>query len=295
MKEEKVKEYVKTQLEYDYKSDIHPTNTQAMVHISHNKTVNAVKRFSRLNKVHLLDIGCGWGDFSEKLDPYIEDYIGVDPSIIELERFVKKKKDNRFLIRGFGENLDFIKDNSRNLILLNSVLDHCYDWQKTLGNCYRILSSNGYLIIAMENADKLPVRLKKIFGIHAEHHGHLSYLTGEDLESNLSNNYYLLERNTSGFLFGFHYLTKLIPIPVKILVFINKIFDAVAKLIFPFSGHMLFYVIKSNKNDEKMNFKNPFRCPSCSNEITFGNKECSNCKFKFDFISDNILDTTIKN
>jgi len=47
MNDNKVKKYVATQLEYDYKTDIHPTNTQAMVYIAHRLVINTVKEFSK--------------------------------------------------------------------------------------------------------------------------------------------------------------------------------------------------------------------------------------------------------
>lgn len=293
MNDNKIKEYVTTQLEYDYKTDVHPTNTQAMVKISHDMIIKTVKEFAQKTTVHILDIGCGWGDFSNKLDPYIEDYIGVEPSIIELERFQKDgKTHNRYLVRGFGEYLDFINDNSRNIILLNSVLDHCYDWKKVIENCKRILAPNGLIIIAMENSNKLPLKVKKILGFDVKHKDHLVYFSEKDLLEIFDNGFKMIKKRTSGFLFGFHTITKYLPVPKSIMIAINKVSDKSFNLFIPNSGHMLFNVFVSDKaNNIVNNITCPFNCPSCEKSLNFGIKDCQKCGFSFDYRHSNILDS----
>jgi ubiquinone/menaquinone biosynthesis C-methylase UbiE len=286
------REYIKTQLEYDNKTDIISTNSQAMVKISHDLIIKTAKEFAKKNKVYLLDIGCGWGDFSNKLNPYIEDYIGVEPSFIELDRFIKSSKcDNRYLVRGFGEFLDFIKDNSRNVILLNSVLDHCYDWAKAIENCIRILSPGGIIIVAMENSEKIPSKLRRFLKIKVIHHGHLSFLSGADLEKIFQSNFQLIKKKTIGFLFGFDYLTKRIPISSKIMLMLNNVTNKIFQIVLPNSGHLLFYVFVSNqKNVFDSNFDKPFICPSCKNDLQFGMYECSNCKLNIEYLNSRTMD-----
>ncbi|HXE43269.1 MAG TPA: class I SAM-dependent methyltransferase, partial [Candidatus Baltobacteraceae bacterium] len=149
-------EYLRSQLRYDHRDELPPPNTLAVHQIQHQLIFNAVKNYAATNEVHMLDIGCGWGDFSNELDPFIKTYVGIEPSPIELTRFTRRP--NRFLVRGVGENMDFLKDHSRNFILLNSVLDHCFDWRETWKNCMRVLAPGGLLVISMENSQKLIVR-----------------------------------------------------------------------------------------------------------------------------------------
>lgn len=292
MFDDKVKKYIKTQLEYDNTADVIPTNTQAMVKISHDLIVNTVKEFAKKTKVYFLDIGCGWGDFSNKLDQYIEDYIGVEPSIIELERFVKGCNiHNRYLIRGFGEYLDFIEDNSRNVILLNSVLDHCFDWGKTIKNCIRILAPGGLIIIAMENSEKITIRFKKKLKINVIHHNHLSHLCGGDLEKIFQSGFEIIEKKTTGFLFGFHYLTKLIPLPLGMMIFSNKLANKIFQNIFPGSGHLLYYVFLSKEESSvKNNMQSPFVCPLCRKHFIYGMTKCTQCDLDVSYLNPMTID-----
>lgn len=295
MNTNKTMEYVKTQLEYDNKDDVISNNTKAMVKISHDMVVKTVKEFARKTNVNILDIGCGWGDFSNQLDPYIGDYIGVEPSMIELKRFLDNgKTHNRYLVRGFGEYLDFIADNSRNVILLNSVLDHCYDWKKTVHNCKRILAPNGLVIVAMENSKKIPIRLREFFGMNVIHHGHLSYLSGDDLEKLFSPEFRILEKKSTGFLFGFDSITKHIALPLKLMIVMNQITNILFQTIFPNSGHLLYYVFlndnKENKNGVN-NFINPFQCPKCYTHFKFGEKQCPSCRNGIFYLSGSVLNS----
>jgi len=293
MLDNKTIEYINSQLEYDNKLDVISTNTQAVVKISHDLIINTVKKFAKKNKVYLLDIGCGWGDFSNKLDLYIEDYIGVEPSIIELDRFIKISKcNNRSLVKGFGEYLDFIKDNSRNVILLNSVLDHCFDWNKTIENCIRILTPGGIIIVAMENSEKIPSRLKRFLKINVVHHGHLSYLSGVDLEKIFQYGFQTVEKKTTGFLFGFDYLTKRVPVSFKVMLTFNNVANKIFQNIFPNSGHLLYYVFLSNRGGLVYNyFENPFICPSCKSDLLFGMPDCSQCKLNIKYLNAKTIDS----
>src|SRR5947207_2469013 len=126
---EQQRQYFEEQLHYDHEADRLGTNTLAVHQIQHGMIRQAVEREAACGPVHFLDIGCGWGDFSNQLDSCLTDYIGVEPSAGELSQFSMKPR--RRLIHGVGENLSFLRSSSRNVILLNSVLDHCLNWRKT--------------------------------------------------------------------------------------------------------------------------------------------------------------------
>ena len=193
------KEYLRSQLQYDHNDDPPPPNTLAVHQIQHELIYSTVQEFAAKNEVHMLDVGCGWGDFSGKLDPLLKSYVGIEPSPVELGRFMRRP--NRFLVRGVGEYMDFLKDNSRNFILLNSVLDHCFDWKRAWNNCLRVLAPGGLVIISMENSQKLIVRLKEKLGRPHVHEGHLEFFGYDDTQNFLQRDFTIKEARTIGFLY----------------------------------------------------------------------------------------------
>jgi len=280
---ERIKEYFKKQIKYDYETDIHSSNTKAVIKIQHELIIEQICYFSKTHEVHFLDIGCGWGDFSNKLSDYIDTYVGIEPSFNELNRF--KKMKGRYLVSGVGEYLDYLKDNSRNVVLLNSVLDHCFDYKRTFENLKRVLCPGGLIIISMENFSKIPIEFKKILGIKIVHDGHVEAFTIDDIDILLKDNFSILKRKTIGFLFGFHKITKIIPIPVRLMYLLNKIFDMLFSKLYPLGGHILFYSALYNKRESRINLHRPLRCPKCKEGVDFYQKICENCKFEIPYLN----------
>ncbi len=278
-----VREYFQEQLKYDHDDHTPPPNTLAVHQNQHRLIIDAVRRDSESRKIYFLDIGCGWGDFSNKLDPYLTNYIGVEPSVSELRQF--RQRPARHVINGVGENLSYLRDNSRNVILLNSVLDHCVDWRRTFNNCLRVLAPGGLMIISMENEEKLPVKLKKLLHLNAQHEGHLAFFTYQGVRELLEQENFAIEKRcTIGFLYGFHHVTKILPIPVGIMRPINRCVDAVAKVLYPHGGHVLFFAGRNQrKSSAPLNFENPFQCPKCHGPWTFGEKNCTACGMQMDY------------
>jgi len=282
-------EYLRSQLRYDHHDDPPPPNTLAVHQIQHELIFRAVKNYAAKNEVHMLDIGCGWGDFSNELDPFIKTYVGIEPSPIELARF--HKRPNRFLVRGVGESMDFLKDSSRNFILLNSVLDHCYNWRETYANCLRVLAPGGLLVISMENSQKLIVKLRQLLGLKHVHEGHLEFFGVDDTRKLLEPDFEILEWQTIGFLFGMHAVTKKIPLPVAPLRLLNRAVNGFCRIAAPKGGHIFFFAaIRNGKLPEPHSFAAPFRCPQCKRDLAFGEKSCA-CGLQLPYSPEGCLDS----
>ncbi len=238
----------------------------------------------------MLDVGCGWGDFSNKLSPFLKTYVGVEPSPIELRRFTKRP--NRFLVRGVGEYLDFLKDHSRNFILLNSVLDHCYDWKRACANCLRVLAPGGLLIISMENSQKLTIRLRKALGQKYVHEGHLEFFGLDDTKKILPPDFQILEDRTIGFFFGLHAFTKRVPLPVAPLRLANRAANAFFRVVAPKGGHIFFLsAVRQGTPPGPDSYASPFRCPQCAADLPFGACTCKNCGQVFSYGDAGYLDS----
>ncbi len=282
-------EYFQTQLEYDHKEDPHPPNTQAVIQNQHRMIREAVRCEARRLPVRFLDVGCGWGDFSTQLDMDLADYVGVEPSLKELRRFARKPMHYR--VRGIGENLDFLRTSSRSIILLNSVLDHCIDWRRTFTNCKRVLCPGGILIVSMENQDKLPTRLRKLFRRKIVHEGHVTFFSFSEFQEFLREEGLEIEQSVSmGFLHGMHHVTKLVPLPVCLLRSVNRVMDAWARRILPTRGHIMFFVARKPFSEfDQAILARPFQCMECSRPIDFGMSQCPQCGSRLGYLEKDIL------
>jgi SAM-dependent methyltransferase len=283
-------DYLRSQLRYDHHNEPPPPNTLAVHQIQHGLIARAVRDYAAGHEVHMLDVGCGWGDFSNQLDPWLKTYVGVEPSPIELSRVTKRP--NRFLVRGVGEYLDFLKDQSRNFVLLNSVLDHCFDWRKTFANCLRILAPGGLLVISMENSQKLIVRLRQRLGRDHVHEGHLEFFGLDDTRKMLEPDFQITRDCTIGFLFGLHAVTKKIPLPVAPLRWANRAVNGIFRVLAPAGGHIFFIsAIRHGALPEPNCFAAPFRCPQCRRDLAFGAGSCS-CGLRLPYAPEGFLDST---
>jgi SAM-dependent methyltransferase len=282
-------EYLRSQLRYDHHDDPPPPNTLAVHQIQHELIFRAVQNYAQRHEVHMLDIGCGWGDFSNELDPFIKTYVGIEPSPIELGRF--HRRPNRDLVCGVGEYMNFLKDDSRNFILLNSVLDHCYNWRETYANCLRVLAPGGLLVISMENSQKLIVQLRHRLGREHVHEGHLEFFGMDDTKKLLHPDFEILDERTIGFLFGMHAVTKKIPLPVAPLRLLNRAVNGFFRIVGPKGGHIFFIAaIRKGSLPQKDSFAAPFRCPQCKADLMFGETACKACGLKIPYGSNGYLD-----
>jgi SAM-dependent methyltransferase len=280
-------EYLRSQLQYDHRAEVPPPNTLAVHQIQHELIFKAVQNYAARHEVHMLDIGCG--DFSNELDPFIKTYVGIEPSPIELGRF--QKKPGRFLVCGVGEHLGFLKDASRNFILLNSVLDHCYSWRETFANCLRILAPGGLLVISMENSQKLIVQLRHLLGREHVHEGHLEFFGVDDTRKMLEPDFEILDARTLGFLFGMHALTKKVPLPVAPLRLLNRAVNGLARVVAPRGGHIFFLsAIRHGTPPTTGSFAAPFRCFKCQADLVFGAPACAACGQKMPYGSNGYFD-----
>lgn len=97
-----------------------------------------LKQFLRLNKkAFTLDLGCGDGYYK----PSIPRYVGLDAALGYLKRFKGAR------VWAIGQFLPF-KNNSFDRIFMSEVLEHIWNREQVLDECYRVLKKTGILILS---------------------------------------------------------------------------------------------------------------------------------------------------
>lgn len=96
----------------------------------------------------LLDIGCGNGGFTDELEKTIAHYIGLDPALTMLHQARRGK--GFVYVGGVGEMLPF-RDNIADVVVLKTVLTHCYAPEAVMKESARTLKKGGIAIISTAN------------------------------------------------------------------------------------------------------------------------------------------------
>lgn len=109
------------------------------VYLSSRKIINYVRK---VKPKTIVDIGCGYDAILlQQLKKYSNDLTGVD---IHVNKNIKGIK---IIEKRVEKNLSFLRSNSVDLLILNSVLEHLDYPLDIMSECKRILNNNGTLIV----------------------------------------------------------------------------------------------------------------------------------------------------
>ena len=98
----------------------------------------------------VLDVGCGTGRYTEWLLEHGAEAIRFDASPQMLEHARKRVGDRAVLIlHDLNDPLDFVEDNSMDLVLATLVLDYVEDWTPVLREFRRVLRDEGTLVFSV--------------------------------------------------------------------------------------------------------------------------------------------------
>ena len=99
----------------------------------------------------VLDAGCGSGVYSEWLERHGANVIAVDvsPRMVELAK--KRLQDLDVRLHDLRDPLDFLGDDSVDLVLAPLVMDYIEDWVPVLKEFNRILVREGLFVFSMEH------------------------------------------------------------------------------------------------------------------------------------------------
>ncbi|MBI2756946.1 MAG: methyltransferase domain-containing protein [Chloroflexi bacterium] len=112
-----------------------------------DRRMQQIREFVELRGKRILDIGCGMGMYVSRLRQYSNDVYGVD---VDPEKIAEASSWLPNLKVAPGELLPF-EDNTFDVILLNEVIEHVEDDQKTIQEAYRLLVPGGHIVIYAPN------------------------------------------------------------------------------------------------------------------------------------------------
>ena len=114
-------------------------------------------------KSPVLDIGCYYGKKTAFLSKHFEEVEGCDISRTAVEKAKKANPGLRFFQCNFEhENLKLEK--KYNSIFAAEVIEHVFDTQQFLRNCFNALNKGGILFITTPNAVHFLNRFRILFG-----------------------------------------------------------------------------------------------------------------------------------
>ncbi len=191
---------------WDPQGKFKPLHKFNPIRISYIKE-NIIKSFklnyqkNPLNKIKILDIGCGGGLLAEPMSRLGADVTGIDASFKNIEVAKLHSKKNNLKIRYLCSSPEKLKIKTKFDVILNmEIIEHVEDVNFFLKSCSKLLKKNGLMFVATLNKT-LKSYLFAIIG--AEYilrwlpigtHEWEKFITPEDLINLLKRNNLKLER-----------------------------------------------------------------------------------------------------
>lgn len=276
-----------TQLNYDARVARYGKYTHAVIRADHREVVDICERHARTlpHALTIVDVGCGWTDFYDKLEHVTGIYVGVEPSEIELLRAPTREK--QYLFRGVGEELP-LSDACSDIVLHVADLDHCYDAEKAIQESFRVTKPGGKIIIVLENRGRFSNDIRRFLGWEISHgEEHLYYFSVNDILSLVKPYGHVDFFSSHGFLLGFDLLGEVLP--ETIVSGMQMVSDKIlARLVRKKGQH---FIVSVTKTSEGSFAPIGFICPRCRKLFEWQTKRCTACGREFRWIRPDVLDT----
>ena len=105
-----------------------------------------------LNKINILDIGCGGGLLSEPMQRLGANVTGIDASIKNIKIAKLHAKKNGLKINYLCSSPEKLQNNKKFDVILNmEIVEHVEDIQFFLKSCSKLLKKNGLMFVATIN------------------------------------------------------------------------------------------------------------------------------------------------
>jgi len=133
---------------------LHKFNPIRIAYIKKNiiKTLNLKNNIKPLNKIRILDIGCGGGLLSEPMSRLGADVTGIDASNKNIQIAKLHAKKNDLKINYICSSPENLKSNKKFDVILNmEIIEHVEDVDFFLSSCAKLLNKKGIMFVATLN------------------------------------------------------------------------------------------------------------------------------------------------
>ena len=133
---------------------LHKFNPIRISYIKHNiiSSLKLKNNKKPLNKVKILDIGCGGGLLSEPMSRLGAEVVGIDASERNIDVAKLHAKKNNLNIKYICTSPEKLKINSKFDVVLNmEIVEHVEDINFFLQSCSKLLKKNGIMFVATLN------------------------------------------------------------------------------------------------------------------------------------------------
>ena len=130
-------------------------------------------------KERVLEIGCAFGFFLKRLQPYFAELYGVDISGFALQQAKKILPKAKLEVGDINKELNY-PSNYFDCIVALDVLEHTKSVKRSLENILPALKNDGHLLISLPVKDSWA---GKLFGLWDKDESHISILSLKDLEN----------------------------------------------------------------------------------------------------------------
>lgn len=110
------------------------------------------QRFQQLNGKKVLDLGCGYGYYTDYFDSIGANTVGMDGAQMMISIARKKFPDSRFIIADLYDSFPF-DDKSFDIVFCNQVLMDIEKIDSVLCECNRVLKDKGILYYSIIHPD----------------------------------------------------------------------------------------------------------------------------------------------
>ena len=133
---------------------LHKFNPIRIKYIKENivKNFNIKGKNKPLEKIQILDIGCGGGLLSEPMCRMGANVTGIDASITNIKIAKLHAKKNNLSIKYICSSPENLKTNKKFDVILNmEIIEHVEDVKYFLKSCSKLLKDNGMMFVATIN------------------------------------------------------------------------------------------------------------------------------------------------
>ena len=183
-----------------------------------------------------LDMGCGTGEFSEKLLEYGLTVHSIDISKKAIDYCKEKYKDKHIFFDVQDIEYTSYADESVDVIFFGGVLHHFPHRETVFKEAYRILKKNGRIFAFDPNYYNLVIWIyREKLGIKTQKTENEVLLKAEEIEQELKKTEFseIIVKSTSHMTFGTGYFKKLVPYPLYYCVHVYNLLEMALHLIKP--------------------------------------------------------------